>query len=198
MVAPGLFSSPSKIWKKGVVAFCISLVVALACLCSTRVAIITGASWQRLTAQFPMTVSQSSGPLAQVGWAETEVVEEIPFWVWVVLPRLFPEKLPGAGGYRSLGLTWEPGNQLPIGFIREEGGVPRVVFSDPSSANFDIQGYTQFLVDCARDPRFNPNFILPEIRYNVNLSAWEKLVYRVSVIPNTKKMLLARATNIGK
>ena len=80
MVAPGSFSAPSNRWKKAVVAFGISLVVAIA--------IITGASWQRMTAQLPVTVSQSSGPLAQVGWVETDIVEDIPFWVWVVLPRL--------------------------------------------------------------------------------------------------------------
>ena len=134
-MVPGSFSLPSNRRKKAVVALCISLVVAIA--------IITGASWQRMTAQFPATVSHSSGPLAQVGSAETDTVEEIPFWVWVVLPRLFPEKLPGAGGYTSLGLTWERGNQRPIGFTRENGDVPRVVFRDPSAANFDIQGYTR-------------------------------------------------------
>src|SRR5208283_998979 len=34
----------------------------------------------------------------------TENQDGIPYWVWLVLPRLFPEKLPGAGGYTSLGL----------------------------------------------------------------------------------------------
>jgi hypothetical protein len=33
--------------------------------------------------------------------------EGIPYWVWLVLPRAFPEYLPGNGGYASLGMYWE-------------------------------------------------------------------------------------------
>lgn len=36
----------------------------------------------------------------------TEDRDGIPYWIWLVLPRVFPEKLPGPGGYTSLGLTW--------------------------------------------------------------------------------------------
>ena len=33
----------------------------------------------------------------------------IPYWIFYVLPRIFPEKLPGPGGYASLGVSWEQG-----------------------------------------------------------------------------------------
>ena len=42
----------------------------------------------------------------------------IPYWIFFVLPRMFPEKLPGPGGYASLGVAWEQGQELPIGFTK--------------------------------------------------------------------------------
>jgi len=39
----------------------------------------------------------------------------LPYWIFFVLPRMFPEKLPGPGGYASLGVAWEQGQELPIG-----------------------------------------------------------------------------------
>lgn len=184
MVMPRSFPLRSRLWKRLVLVAVIALMVAIALILGTR--------WQRLTSSLPLTVSATSGNPAKVSLADTESITDIPFWIWVVLPRLFPEKLPGAGGYTSLGLTWERGSELPVGFTKNASGIPRVMLDDPK-ANIDVQRYTQFLVDCARDPRFNPDFILPEIAYNINLSPWEKLVYRFSAIPKTKKMLLTYA-----
>ncbi len=50
----------------------------------------------------------------------------IPYWIFYVLPRMFPEKLPGPGGYASLGVSWEQGKELPIGFTKKTIGFPRV------------------------------------------------------------------------
>src|ERR1044072_16134 len=47
----------------------------------------------------------------------------IPYWIWVVLPRIFADKLPGPGGYVALGATWEMGKELPIGFTKETIGI---------------------------------------------------------------------------
>jgi hypothetical protein len=30
----------------------------------------------------------------------------IPYWIFYVLPRMFPEKLPGPGGYAAFGVAW--------------------------------------------------------------------------------------------
>ena len=113
----------------------------------------------------------------------------VPFWIWVVLPRLFPEKLPAIGGYTALGLTWEQGEQLPQGLTQEKRGLSRVILDAPD-VPFDLDAYSDFLTDCAKDPRFNPNFLLPEITYNVNLSWREKLLYRFAAIPTTKSSLI--------
>jgi hypothetical protein len=43
----------------------------------------------------------------------------IPYWIFYVLPRMFPEKLPGPGGYASLVVPWEEGQELPVGFTKK-------------------------------------------------------------------------------
>ncbi|MEB3212701.1 MAG: hypothetical protein VKL39_15180 [Leptolyngbyaceae bacterium] len=194
MVAPQTIKSNSlsgsNRWKNAIAAFLVMGMVAIATLLSIGLPTITHPT--------PIAVSIPSGDPSEIGAVDAESITDIPFWVWVVLPRLFPEKLPGAGGYTSLGLTWEQGRELPTGFTRETRSLTYVVLNDPENATFDVERYVQFLFDCARDPRFNADFILPEITYNINLSPWEKLVYRFSAIPNTKKALLADAESTGQ
>lgn len=142
----------------------------------------------------------------------TENAEGLPYWIWVVLPRLFPEKLPGAGGYTSLGFTWEEGKETPIGISKktigfERQGItcavchtatyrknpkdkPTIVATGPSS-KFDSQRYVRFLFNCAKDPRFTADYILPQIEYNHKLSWLESQLYRFLLIPQTKQALLA-------
>jgi hypothetical protein len=57
----------------------------------------------------------------------TEDTGGIPYWVWLALPRVFPELLPGGGkgGYASVGMIFEPGKgnpdtQLPVGFSKKD------------------------------------------------------------------------------
>ena len=41
-------------------------------------------------------------------------------------PRMFPDKLPKPGGLAALGVSWEQGQELPIGFTQKVVGFPRV------------------------------------------------------------------------
>lgn len=52
----------------------------------------------------------------------------IPYPIFYVLPRVFPKCLPngGVGGYRSLGLPWEEGRELPVGFSKRRLGFDRI------------------------------------------------------------------------
>jgi mono/diheme cytochrome c family protein len=137
----------------------------------------------------------------------------IPYWIFFVLPRMFPEKLPGPGGYASLGVAWEQGQELPIGFTKKVIGFPRVanncaschtasyrksvnenpVFV-PAGPNhtLDLQAFFRFVVDCARDPRFNADEIMSEIALVYDLPLLDRLIYRYVLIPITKKRLLER------
>jgi hypothetical protein len=141
----------------------------------------------------------------------TEDAEGLPYWVWLVLPRVFPDHLPGPGGYASLGVVWEEGRETPVGFSKktigfprigitcalchsgtyrtEPGQVPRVVVGAPAN-RLDVLGYQRFLFACASDNRFTADNILPAIEYNVKLSAVDRALYRHLIIPQTKTALL--------
>jgi len=137
----------------------------------------------------------------------------IPYWIFFVLPRMFPEKLPGPGGYASLGVPWEQGQELPIGFTKKVIGFPRVANNCASchtasyrrSANdnpvfvptgpnhtLNLQAFFRFIVDCAKDPRFNADEIMSEIALVYDLPFLDRLIYRYALIPITKKRLLER------
>lgn len=137
----------------------------------------------------------------------------IPYWIFVVLPRMFPEYLPGNGGYASLGVPWEEGMELPVGFSKKTIGFERVgnncavchttpYRTDKSAVpvlevagpghTANIEGFFTFVIDCAKDPRFNPDNILEEIAMVHELSFIDKLLYRYIIIPITKKRLLER------
>jgi hypothetical protein len=105
----------------------------------------------------------------------------IPYWIFYVLPRMFPDKLPKPGGLAALGVSWEQGQELPIGFTQKVVGFPRVanncaschaasyrtsltenpvfVGAGPGHTLY-LEGIFRFLVDCAKDPRFNADNIM--------------------------------------
>ena len=137
----------------------------------------------------------------------------IPYWIFYVLPRMFPEKLPGPGGYASLGVSWEQGQELPIGFTKKTIGFPRVANNcavchttnyragrdeTPAFVNagpghtLNLEAFFRFLVDCAKDPRFNADNLMHEINLVTDLSLDDRLAYRFLIIPMTKKRLLER------
>lgn len=137
----------------------------------------------------------------------------IPYWIFMVLPRMFPDKLPGPGGYASLGIPWEQGMELPVGFTKKTIGFPRVanncavchtmryrtspdaepvlVSLGPGHTS-NVEAYFRFIVDCAKDPRFNSDNILMQIELNTKPDFIDKLLYRFFIIPITKKRLLER------
>ena len=80
-----------------------------------------------------------------------------------------------------------------VGTVRKTDlSKPSILLAAPST-KFDVQRYAQFFFNCAKDPRFNPDFILPEIEYNHHLSPLENAFYRFLIIPQTKRALLKRA-----
>ena len=108
----------------------------------------------------------------------------LPYWIFLILPRLFPEYLPGPGGYASLGIPWEQGAEMPVGFSKKTIGFPRVtntcavchtasyrekkdsipvyVATGPGHTT-NVQGYFRFLSNVANDARFNPDNIIAEM-----------------------------------
>ena len=82
--------------------------------------------WYQLLREVPQPDFPDEESRFKYGSLGAESDRGIPYWVWVVLPRVFPDLLPGPGGYASLGLTWEPGQELPVGFSKKTVGFPRV------------------------------------------------------------------------
>ncbi len=51
-------------------------------------------------------------------------------------------------------------------------------------------GYRRFLIACANDPRFTAGAILDEIAKNTRLSLVDRLLYRVAIVPATRRFIL--------
>ena len=142
----------------------------------------------------------------------------VPYWIFYVLPRIFPEKLSQdgrvvPGGYAALGVPWEMGQELPVGFTKKTIGFPRVanncavchttsyrvspdanpvfVIGGPAHTT-NVEGFFRYLIDCAKDPRFNADILMAEINRVTNLDPIDKLLYRFFIIPITKQRLLER------
>ena len=134
------------------------------------------------------------------GSVGNEADDGMPYWVWLVLPRLFPDLLPGPGGYAALGIQSKEGYEMPIGLSKVTVGYPRVGIncamchagatgSRPDEAT--ARRYVNFLAAAAADPRFTSSAILGEIAKNYRLSLADRLLYRVVIIPDTRRSLRA-------
>ena len=147
----------------------------------------------------------------------TEEEEGVPYWVWFALPRVFPDLLVGSdgkprpGGYEALGVVWEEGKEMPVGFSKKTIGFPRVgincalchsgsyrtapdqaavIVPGAPAARLDVLAYQRFLFACASDPRFTADNLLPAIEYATKLSPVDKLLYRYGIIPQTRAAIL--------
>jgi hypothetical protein len=174
--------------------------------------------WYNLFREVPSEVYELPEDHFKYGSIGTEQAQGVPYWIWLVLPRIFPDKLPGPGGYTSLGITWEEGKELPVGFSKKTIGFPRVgitcavchhatyrenlkdkptIIAAGPANRFDSQGYIRFLGNAASDPRFEPDYILDEIKYSHEFSWLENLLYRFIIIPQTKKGLLQQSADFA-
>jgi hypothetical protein len=145
------------------------------------------------------------------GSVGTEAEQGVPYWIWLVLPRVFPEYLPRPGGYASIGILARDGHEMPIGLSKVTIGFPRVgincamchaasfrarpddvptIYPAAASHQTGEQEYLRFLIACASDPRFTAGTILGEIARNTRLSLVDRLLYRFAIIPGTRRALL--------
>jgi hypothetical protein len=135
----------------------------------------------------------------------------VPYWIWRVMPELFPQHLPqrGGNGYEKFGLVFEPGKQRPIGTglrerqillaglncavchtgtIRDTPSSPRRIILGMPAHQFDLQSYQRFLFAAIADPGFTSDRLLPAIeRINPDFGWFDKLIYKFFVIPRTQR-----------
>jgi hypothetical protein len=148
----------------------------------------------------------------------SEPVSGVPYWIWKVLPVMFPEKLPGKG-YASLGFLVEPGKETPIGFSERTVYIKRVglncavchagtyraspdsepvlVLGMPAN-HLDLQGYIDFLTKCALDSRFSPEYIMPAIKgIGGRLNPFEEFIYENIAIYRTRDALIKQGNQLA-
>jgi hypothetical protein len=167
--------------------------------------------FRRFNPDFPVVYSNIQEHF-KYGSIGSEPANGIPYWIWRVLPDMFPEKLPGKG-YASLGFVYEPGHDTPIGFarrrvivdraglncavchtgtVRETPDSPRRIYLGMPANTFDLQAYFRFLTACVSDGRFTAENVIREIRKHKSLDPLEQFVYSESVY-QTREVLLTRA-----
>lgn len=188
-----------------VVAGFVALVIVIAiCVWSHLCRVVPQPAW--------ITADQRDDFL--YGPVDSQAVAGIPYWIWLAMPRMFPEYMPGVGGYAALGLSWEEGREMPVGFAKQRIGyirvtgncalchatstrsapdaVPTLIPVAPGHVT-DIKPLLTFFTRCAQDPRFNADEILSEVETATTLSLLDRLMYRYVLIPRTRKALLDAA-----
>ena len=134
----------------------------------------------------------------------------IPYWIIVVLPRIFDDLLPGPGGYASFGIPWEEGQELPVGFSKKTVGFERVGFNcalchatqyrtEPAASptivaaggshTADVQGLLEFFSKAASDSRFGAETIMAQIDMAYPLGFVDRMLYKFLFIPLVKQRL---------
>lgn len=174
---------------------------------------ISVAAWFLLLRPVPQKIGLD--PIARFnhGSIGNEGAQGLPYWIWRVLPQVFPEYLPGnQGGYASVGLYWEAGSELPVGFSKMTLGViPRVSINcafchqgsyrlqaeEPSKlvpggpgTRVNPQAYIRFLGAAGADARFNSDVIMQAITTIYDMPVWERVLYRFLLIPATRTALI--------
>ena len=148
----------------------------------------------------------------------SELIAGIPYPIFMVLPRVFPDLLPGPGGYGAFGLPWEEGRRLPaglsikrLGFERvtvncafchttsyrlAAGDNPRFAVGGPSHT-FDIQSFLRFLFAAANDARFTSARLLPEMALHFDFDWLDWTLYKLIIIPAARLALQEGERQLG-
>ena len=168
-------------------------------------------AWEKFLREEPEKKWVNETERFKYGSIGAEFSRGMPFFIWEVLPRVFPEYLPGPGGYKSFGFVWEEGHEMPVGFTKvkigsfdrvanncaichvgtwrgKEDEIPHVVVASPANT-VNVQAMVRFLVNCGRDSRFNSGVLLTEIQRDTKLSFVDRQIYRFVLIPLTRSAL---------
>lgn len=160
----------------------------------------------------PQPASNDPARVFNHGSIGNEETQGLPFWIWRVLPQVFPDLLPrNRQGYGAVGVFWASGEELPVGFsVMTLGVIPRVApncafchqgsyrlaADDPArlvsagaGTRVDPQAYVRFLMAAGTDPRFTADRLMREIEAIYAMPLWERLLYRYLLIPATRSAL---------
>ncbi len=89
--------------------------------------VLGGIGWNRFFRERPQKLADDTmETYFKYGSIGTENDAGIPYWLWLILPKMFPEYLPAPGGWAALGFSWEQSQELPMGFSKKTIGFERV------------------------------------------------------------------------
>jgi len=104
-------------------------------------AVIGALIWWKFFTEGPQQTFADDAERFKYGSLRSEVLVGIPFPIFMILPRVFPDLVEkyategygpakgGSGGYGAFGLTWEEGQRLPVGFSIKRLGYERVTLN---------------------------------------------------------------------
>ena len=146
-----------------------------------------------------------------------------PYQIFVVLPDMFPDRLPG--GYSSIGLVYETNQDgtrcdLPIGVSRRKRlGMDLVGFncavchvgtlrtSAQAKRRFipgmpahqlDLQKLFAFVLGSVLDPRFTPDNVIGHVEARFGpMSAADRLLMRLAVVPQLRERTLLLQSRVA-
>jgi hypothetical protein len=136
----------------------------------------------------------------------------VPYPIFYVLPRVFPQCLPGnkLGGYRAFGLPWEEGRELPVGFSKRRLGFDRitqtcaichtatyrmnvadrpVIVPTGPSHTTTSQEFLRFLRCAANDEKFSFEGMWDEIKRNFDMGLDDWAIYH-ALIPIVRSRII--------
>ena len=172
--------------------------------------------WLLLLRPVPQAATSDPAKLFDHGSIGNEAAQGLPYWIWRVLPKVFPDLLPGdQDGYGAFGLYWPSGDPVPVGLsVKTLGVIPRVAPNcafchqgsyrlapeDPAhlvsagpGTRVDPQSYIRFVIRAGSDPRFTSGRLMDEIAAIYDMPLWERVTYRFVLIPATRKALQKQA-----
>lgn len=147
-----------------------------------------------------------------------EAQQGMPYWIWRVLPTLYPEYLPAhQDGYGAIGVYWVAGEELPVGFSKKTLGViPRVApncafchqgsyrLHEKDPATFvpagpgnrvEVQGFLRLLMAVGQHPEgFTADKVMTAITSIYDMPLWERALYRYVLIPRVRSAFEAQVT----
>ena len=149
----------------------------------------------------------------------------LPYWIWRVLPDVFPDLLPDGPGDdyerfgflyetdapashpRPIGISYREGPIAQMGFgcaachsgtLRESPVAPRKIILGMPAHQIDIREFQVFMFAASNHEDFDADHLIPAIeKVNPDFSWLDKLFYRYAVIPQTKDGLQDRANKMA-
>jgi mono/diheme cytochrome c family protein len=203
----------------------IALIALVLLLAIGVVAVGVGASilWRMSVDETPAFASTEEH--FKYGSIGSEPTSGMPYWVWKLLPKLYPDEFGGRDDFAAFGFLYETdagGKQrdLPIGVSRRnlagvdlvwlncavchtgtwragEGEPPTIIAGMPSN-HLDFEHFIDVVLRLAVDDRIAPDQLFPALeKEGAELGPVDRLVWRVAVLPRFREGLLRARARMG-